>query len=271
MPEATMALTKYLEEWRSGISTVLTQLAGEAVACECGPSSAAPATGGVVACFESAGPIHGSLALAFEEAAAAHLARMFMGEPPAEATALTPEDRDAVSELARQFAGTVALAIKAAVGKCELSFTSVDPPSWPAAATHALLLRRGTQSLTMGLLMGHELTDSLSVPEPAPTPAPSTSPTSTEPLPPNRNFDLLLDVELRVRLRFGKRTMQLKEIVALNAGSVVELEQHVEEPAELLVDDKVLARGEVVVVDGNYGLRVTEIVAPSQRLASLSS
>jgi flagellar motor switch protein FliN/FliY len=265
-----MALTKYLEAWQSGISKVLTQVAGETIACE-SPSGGAPLPSGVAACFESVGSIHGSLALVFEEAAAAHLARVFMGEPTNEATALTPEYRDAVSELARQFAGTVALAVKAAVGKCELSFTSADAPVWTAAQTYVFRLRHGNQVLTMGLAMNRELLDSFSIPQPVPAPAASVSPDSTEAIPPNRNFDLLLDVELRVRLRFGKRTMQLKEIVALNAGSVVELEQHVDEPAELLVDGKVLARGEVVVVDGNYGLRVTEIAAPNQRLASLSS
>ena len=74
-------------------------------------------------------------------------------------------------------------------------------------------------------------------------------------------MDLLLDVELEVMLRFGERRMLLRDILELGAGSVVELDRGVEEPADLLLDGKLIARGEVVVVDGNYGLRVLEVVS----------
>jgi flagellar motor switch protein FliN/FliY len=72
---------------------------------------------------------------------------------------------------------------------------------------------------------------------------------------------LLDNVQLDVLLRFGQRQLSLREVGALRCGSVVELDKAVQEPAELLVGDKVVARGEVVIVDGNYGLRVTEVVA----------
>jgi flagellar motor switch protein FliN len=75
------------------------------------------------------------------------------------------------------------------------------------------------------------------------------------------NLDLLLDVELEVMLRFGERTMLLREILDLGAGSVVELDRTIDEPVDLLLDGRVIARGEVVVVDGNYGLRVLEVHA----------
>ena len=73
-------------------------------------------------------------------------------------------------------------------------------------------------------------------------------------------FDRVMDVPLAVTLRFGQRMMRLREVLQLNTGSLVELDRQVEEPVELLLGDRVLARGEVVIVDGNYGLRVTEIV-----------
>jgi flagellar motor switch protein FliN/FliY len=78
-----------------------------------------------------------------------------------------------------------------------------------------------------------------------------------------------MDVELDVTLRFGERQMPLHEILDLNAGSVVELDQNVQDPVELLVGGKVIAHGEVVIVDGSYGLRVAEIVSPMERLESL--
>jgi len=76
------------------------------------------------------------------------------------------------------------------------------------------------------------------------------------------NLDLVLDVELNVTLRFGKRQLTLREVLELTSGSVVELDRQVEEPVELLLDGVLIARGEAVVVDGNYGLRVTEVSQP---------
>jgi flagellar motor switch protein FliN/FliY len=72
---------------------------------------------------------------------------------------------------------------------------------------------------------------------------------------------MLMDVELVVTMRFGGRRMLLKDILDLCTGSVVELDQQVQAPVDLLLDGKVIARGEVVVVDGNYGLRVTDLLA----------
>lgn len=73
------------------------------------------------------------------------------------------------------------------------------------------------------------------------------------------NLRLVMDVELNVSLRFGQREMPLREVLELTSGSVIELDRMVDEPVEMLLDGKVVARGEAVIVDGNYGLRVTEI------------
>ncbi len=70
-----------------------------------------------------------------------------------------------------------------------------------------------------------------------------------------------MDVPLNVTLRFGRRQLPLSELLELAAGSVVELDREVEDPVELLLGERVIARGEVVIVNGNYGLRVTETVA----------
>jgi len=73
------------------------------------------------------------------------------------------------------------------------------------------------------------------------------------------NLKLVMDVELNVALRFGQRQLPLREVLDLTSGSVIELDRMVDEPVELLLDGKLVARGEAVIVDGNYGLRVTEI------------
>jgi flagellar motor switch protein FliN len=76
------------------------------------------------------------------------------------------------------------------------------------------------------------------------------------------NLKLVMDVELNVSLRFGQRQLPLREVLELTSGSVVELDRQVDEPVELLLDGKVIALGEAVIVDGNYGLRVTEVPQP---------
>jgi flagellar motor switch protein FliN/FliY len=77
-----------------------------------------------------------------------------------------------------------------------------------------------------------------------------------------RNLDLVMDVELSVTLRFGQRELALREVLELESGSVIELDRRVDAPVELLLDGKVIAIGEAVIVDGNYGLRVTKVPQP---------
>ena len=84
----------------------------------------------------------------------------------------------------------------------------------------------------------------------------------TKAMPVQTNLDMVMDVELNVTLRFGQRQLTLREMLELTIGSVVELDRQVEEPVELLLEGKVIARGEAVVIDGNYGLRVTEVSQP---------
>jgi flagellar motor switch protein FliN/FliY len=74
------------------------------------------------------------------------------------------------------------------------------------------------------------------------------------------NLDLVLDVELNVTLRFGQRQLPLRDVLELTSGAVVELDRQVDEPVELVLDGKVIARGEAVIIDGNYGLRVTQVL-----------
>lgn len=82
-------------------------------------------------------------------------------------------------------------------------------------------------------------------------------------------LELLLDVELEASLRFGCRELPLGEILELGPGDVVQLDRHVADPVDLIVGDKIVARGEVVLVNGNFGLRISEVAAPRKRLESI--
>ena len=81
--------------------------------------------------------------------------------------------------------------------------------------------------------------------------------------------ELLVDVELEATLRFGCREMQLNEVMDLGPGDVIELDRQVADPVDLIVGDKIVARGEVVLVNGNFGLRVSEVAEPRKRLESV--
>jgi flagellar motor switch protein FliN/FliY len=84
-----------------------------------------------------------------------------------------------------------------------------------------------------------------------------------------RNIDLLMDVDLPVAIELGRTKMAIQEILALGPGSVVELNKLAGEPVDLLVNNKVVAKGEVVVIDENFGLRITQLVTPEERLKAL--
>lgn len=82
----------------------------------------------------------------------------------------------------------------------------------------------------------------------------------------SKTFDLLLDVSLPVSVSFGKTSLQLREVLKLNTGSIVELDRFVTEPVDVVVNDCIIARGDVVVVDGNYGVRIRQLASREDRL-----
>jgi flagellar motor switch protein FliN len=86
-----------------------------------------------------------------------------------------------------------------------------------------------------------------------------------------KNIERLMDVEMNVTVRFGKTEMPLRDVVRFGVGSMIELNRSVDEPVELLVNNFPFAHGEVVVVDGYYGVRITEIGTPEERSQTLLS
>jgi flagellar motor switch protein FliN/FliY len=82
-------------------------------------------------------------------------------------------------------------------------------------------------------------------------------------------MDLLLEVELPVSISFGKTELPMKDVLKLTTGSIVELNRSVSEPVEVLVNHCLIARGEVVVVEGNYGVRIQHIASRQDRMRSL--
>ena len=85
------------------------------------------------------------------------------------------------------------------------------------------------------------------------------------------NLDVVLDMELPFVVRFGRTVMSLKSLAALGPGSIVSMGRSPDDPVEVLVSDQVIARGEVVIVGGNYGVRITHLVGPADRAKGLEA
>jgi flagellar motor switch protein FliN len=180
------------------------------------------------------------------------------------------------SELVREAAGAAAGDLLASAGKkCQV--VKFEETCAEGQATHAFQLRSGDRAWS--ILVRDEVrmskveagragtaTDSARGANRSAT-AETSEPANAPALGPG--LELLLDVELEASLRFGSREMPLGEILDLGPGDVVELDRHVADPVDLIVGDKIVARGEVVLVNGNFGLRVTEVAAPRKRLETI--
>jgi flagellar motor switch protein FliN/FliY len=112
---------------------------------------------------------------------------------------------------------------------------------------------------------------------PGVAPAPATHPTGSVQSAPVfathpeeiKNIDLLMDIELPIIIQIGKTELLLQDILKLTPGAIIELNKATEDPIDLLVNNKLVARGEVVVVEGNFAFRITEIASPADRIQSL--
>lgn len=84
-----------------------------------------------------------------------------------------------------------------------------------------------------------------------------------------QNIGLIMDVPLDVSVELGKARKTIKEILELQQGSIIQLDKMAGEPVDLLVNGKLIAKGEVVVIDENYGIRITTIISPMDRVSRL--
>jgi flagellar motor switch protein FliN/FliY len=84
-----------------------------------------------------------------------------------------------------------------------------------------------------------------------------------------RDIEFLLDIPVEITVQIGRTKMLIKELVQLGQGSIVELEKLAGEPMEILANNRLIARGEVVVVNEKFGVRLTDIISPTERLSQL--
>jgi len=274
-------MKEYLESWGTSIGRVMQEVAGaphtwEELSPEATLSTLASLKESNVSIqFEATQHLSGNQGFMLSKKDAVRLAQLLLAEPEDGSSVMSDDHRDAISELFRQFAGAAASAAKGlAGGEVSFKWLGLDPfPGNPAAQAGIQWSSPGLTPLTVILHLGSTLLAALS-PALSPSSAALELPPPSLPAAPlaagrDPKLELLMDVELDITLRFGERQMLLRDILELSAGSVVELNQYVQDPVELLVGKKTIARGEVVVVDGNYGLRVMEILSPMERIESL--
>ena len=85
----------------------------------------------------------------------------------------------------------------------------------------------------------------------------------------NAKIDFILDIPLKMTIEFGRTKMLINELLQLGIGSIIELDKTVDEPLELLVNGKLVARGEVVVMNDKLAIKITDIITPKERIESL--
>lgn len=284
-PELRPELRNWCEAWKTCLQNVLAQVSGSASGkpsptFEISPRPLPAADSDVWYTVVAGGAVHGEMALRLPAASGTRLAQKFLGEtePAPEPTtaeagipeAITAENKEALEEFLRQIAGLAATTLAAtAGGEVQLHLSASAAPSWssdaivclqtPAEAGTALALEIRISPALAAALPPRVQPEPTSSQASSQTASPSSPPSSSEP-PPNSSYRRLLDVGLDVKLRFGTRRMLLRDVLGLSAGVVVELDNTLHSPVDLLLDGRLIAQGEVVVVDGKYGLHVTDVV-----------
>lgn len=289
--------------WVDCLQSVLGQVAGFPVTvgpadeeAPVAPAEGAPDRPQVCMVISASKALQGDMAMVAAEAGALSLAQILVSDQLNAAVPFDKDRRDAFEELIRQVLGQVATSLKqAAGGEVEVKPSGNELPSWAGASRVGIRITgEKLTPIPLTLLISPELAKSLAPrpevkepPAPPPVPkaqappavppaakaeAPPPPPPAASPEPSgarNSNLELLLDVRLDATIRFGQKRMLLRDILELHPGTAVALDRLVQEPVELLVGGRVVAQGEVVIIDGNYGLRITEIMTMQQRLESL--
>lgn len=135
-------------------------------------------------------------------------------------------------------------------------------------------LKEAKESETKEVSSSVEATSSMQVEEKA---SPSSQPATFQELKPKKEegsyqeLDFILDIPLEVSVELGRSKMLIKDLLKLNQGSIIELEKFAGEPVEIYVNGRLMAKGEVVVVNERFGVRITEIISAQERIKKLGS
>jgi flagellar motor switch protein FliN/FliY len=232
------------------------------------------------------GDIESSISVTVAANVATALGDMMLGGEGVEKEEMDADDLDATKEIISNILGSLSTSLNAQKDMPKLSFSvdsiefkSVDSVVSFNSYNHLIIYNLSIQSSmdNISVALDDELYAKLAGQE---APAPSTNESrsdsaNSENIEPfmskeeMKNIELIKDVKLPIRVRIGYKKMLLKDVLSMDIGSVVELDQLANDPLEILVGDKVIAIGEVVIVDGNFGIQISDIGTKRERLEKL--
>jgi len=210
------------------------------------------------------------------------LGDMMLAGEGEEKSDMNDEDLDAIKEIVSNIMGSLSTALSGQQDLPKLNFSATDiqfkteaDSSWTSYVFRVdLNFEINSKTYKWSVLFNKDIYDVLN--PKAVAAATSNTPSSAhedvsidnEEL---KNLKLLLDVKLNLRVRIGTKKMLLKDVLSMDIGSIVELNQLANEPLDILVDNKKIAEGEVVIVDGNFGIQITSIGSKKERMNALNS
>lgn len=243
----------YIATLVADFATALESVLGGSVTAAAGAPGAG--TGWVVKAPMS-GELRGTLSLWIERASALALTARVMGIEDGE-----PEEASVVDLLQEMWTQAAsATSLKAPFTTVKAAVNAPVTASIASATLATFDLRAGDSTLRIAAWGDVE-----QAPVVVAVPPPSAA--STQPS--NAKLEVVLDIDLPLVVRFGKTAMTLKSLANLGPGSIVDMGRSPDEPVEMLVGDQVIARGEVVIVGGNYGVRITDLISSADRARSL--
>jgi flagellar motor switch protein FliN len=265
-------INAYIEELANVVGALLEQ-----------PSTLAPGLplGGPqwVARVEAEGA-EGACHVAIDAPAATAVAAALAGCDPADAG--HDVIVDTLKEIHSQVAGALSVrpltkGARLTVGTIERLEHALPAGDW---AVHAISLASLTMPVTVTLWGGLELIDKSAAPAPAAAEAPQAAapvvPVAVPVIasassPALERIDVILDIDLPLTVRFGRTELPLKALTRLGPGSIIDLGRSPDDPVELVVSNQVVAKGEVVIVSGNYGIRILDVVSQRERMRTMEA
>jgi flagellar motor switch protein FliN/FliY len=237
------------------------------------------------------GDVDAKIMVAVPSVLSASLSDMMMGEDPSEREDINDDDLDATKEIMSNIFGAISNTLSAQTELPNLSFSVVDIENIDSDGEVALedYAKMNIYGFTIDSVNSiltfimdekfeqtifpntqtsstNEVNSSMSDPFESNDGEVNTTSFNSDEM---KNISLIMDVKLPVKVRIGSKRMLLKDVLNMDIGSVVELNQLANDPLEILVDDSVVAEGEVVIVDGNFGVQITSIGSKRERLARM--
>jgi flagellar motor switch protein FliN len=211
------------------------------------------------------GTASGSCTIAFDAASASAVTAAIMG-----LTGPVPPEAviDTFSEVCSQALGALSLEPSAKGASLKLGTMKASEELEPGAAwtVYAISADSLAEPLTVTIWGTLQVASGAAVLKPQ---AAASAAGPSVPSVPSDRIDVILDIDLPLTVRFGRTEMPLKALTRIGPGSVIDLGRSADDPVEILVSNRVVARGEVVIVGGNYGVRILDVISPRDRPMSL--